>query len=67
VRASDLVRRFLPQDLRGEDGVYVVGFETLEEAFRELLKFGPDVEVLEPQELRERIADTASEVAALYA
>jgi predicted DNA-binding transcriptional regulator YafY len=66
VRASDLVRRFLPQDLRGEDGVYVVGFESLEEAFRELLKFGPDVEVLEPPELRERIADTATEVAALY-
>jgi predicted DNA-binding transcriptional regulator YafY len=66
VRASDLVRRFLPQDLCGENGVYVVGFESLEDAFRELLKFGPDVEVLEPPELRERIAETASEVASLY-
>jgi predicted DNA-binding transcriptional regulator YafY len=67
VRASDLVRRFLPDDLRGEDGVYVVGFESLEEAFRELLKFGPDAEVLEPAELRERIAKTAREVSELYA
>ena len=61
------MRRFLPQDLRGEDGAYVVGFESLEEAFRELLKFGPDAEVLEPPELRDRIAATAGEVAALYA
>ena len=66
VRASELVRRFLPADLRGEDGEYVVGFESLEDAFRELLKFGPDAEVLEPPELRERIARTATDVAALY-
>jgi predicted DNA-binding transcriptional regulator YafY len=66
VRASDLVRRLLPQDLRGEEGAYVVGFQSLEEAFRELLKFGPDAEVLEPTELRERIARTAREVAELY-
>jgi predicted DNA-binding transcriptional regulator YafY len=66
VRASKLVRRFLPGELRGEDGVYVVGFENLDEAFRELLKFGPDAEVLEPAELRERVAAAAGEVAALY-
>jgi predicted DNA-binding transcriptional regulator YafY len=66
VRASDLALRFLPRDLRGGDGVFVVGFESLDDAFRELLKFGPDAEVLEPSELRERIAKTASEVAALY-
>ena len=66
LRASDLVRRFLPRDIRGEDGVYVVGFESLEDAFRELLKFGPDAEVLEPPELRARIAEAASEVAAMY-
>jgi predicted DNA-binding transcriptional regulator YafY len=67
IRASDLVRRFLPRDAHGEDGVFVVGFESLEEAFRELLKFGPDAEVLEPAELRERIAQTAADVSALYA
>jgi predicted DNA-binding transcriptional regulator YafY len=66
IRASELVRRFLPGELREEDGVYVVGFENLDEAFRELLKFGPDVEVLEPAELRERVASAAGEVAALY-
>jgi predicted DNA-binding transcriptional regulator YafY len=48
------------------DGVYTVGFESLEEAFRELLKFGPDAEVLEPVELRDRIAAAAREVAGLY-
>jgi predicted DNA-binding transcriptional regulator YafY len=31
-----------------------------------LLKFGPDAEVLEPVELRERVATAAGEVAALY-
>jgi predicted DNA-binding transcriptional regulator YafY len=66
VRASELVRRLLPQDIRGEDGVYVVGFQNLEEAFRELLKFGPDAEVLEPVELRARISQAAAAVAAMY-
>jgi predicted DNA-binding transcriptional regulator YafY len=66
IRASELVRRFLPGELHGEDGVYVVRFENLDEAFRELLKFGPDTEVLEPAELRERVATAAGEVAALY-
>jgi predicted DNA-binding transcriptional regulator YafY len=66
VRASELALRFLPRDFRGEDGVFVVGFETFDGAFRELLKFGPDVEVLEPLELRERLAAAAREVAALY-
>jgi len=67
LRASDLALRFLPRDLQGGDGIFTVGFENLDEAFRELLRFGPDAEVLEPQELRARIAATASEVAELYA
>jgi predicted DNA-binding transcriptional regulator YafY len=67
VRASELVRRLLPADLRDQEGVYVVGFQSLEHAFRELLKFGPDAEVLEPIELRERLAATARDVAELYA
>jgi predicted DNA-binding transcriptional regulator YafY len=66
LRASELALRFLPRDQHGEDGVFVVGFESLEDAFRELLRFGPDAEVLEPLELRERIAATATEVASLY-
>jgi predicted DNA-binding transcriptional regulator YafY len=66
VRASELAVRYLPRDLHGGDGVFVVGFQSFEEAYRELLQFGPDAEVLEPRELRDRIAATAKEVAALY-
>ena len=36
------------------------------DAYRELLRFGPQVEVLEPLALRERIAATGRDVAALY-
>jgi predicted DNA-binding transcriptional regulator YafY len=66
VRASELALRYLPRDLQGGDGVFVVGFQSLEEALRELLKFGPDAEVLEPPDLRDRIAATAREVASIY-
>jgi predicted DNA-binding transcriptional regulator YafY len=66
LRASELVRRFLPKDLRVEDAEYVVRFQSLEDAYRELLKFGADAEVLEPIELRERIGRAANDVAALY-
>jgi predicted DNA-binding transcriptional regulator YafY len=66
IRASDVVRRLLPEDLRGERGVYVVRFDSLDDAFRELLKFGTDAEVIAPVELRERIAATARGVAAIY-
>lgn len=67
VRASELALRFLPRDLQGVDGIFVVGFQSLDDAYRELLKFGPDAEVLEPMELRDRIAATAREVASMYA
>jgi predicted DNA-binding transcriptional regulator YafY len=67
LRASELALRFLPRDLQERDGVFVVGFQSLEDAYRELLKFGPDAVVLEPRELRERLAATAREVADLYA
>ena len=67
VRASEHALRFLPRDLHERDGVFVVGFQSHEDAYRELLKFGPDAEVLAPRELRERIAATAREVASLYA
>jgi predicted DNA-binding transcriptional regulator YafY len=66
LRAGEIVRRFLPRELQEEDGVYTVRFESLDDAFRELLKFGPDAEVLEPVELRERIATAAAEVVGLY-
>ena len=57
VRVSDEVRRFLPGEPRiEEDGRVVVAFDNLGDAHRELLRFGADVEVLEPPELRERVA-----------
>lgn len=67
LRAGELALRFLPRDLHGSEGVFTVGFESLDDAFRELLRLGPDAEVLEPVELRERIAANAREVADLYA
>ncbi len=67
VRASEEMRRHLPRDRRiAPDGSVVVGFESLAEAYRAVLRFGPDLEVLEPAALRERVAATAREVAALY-
>ena len=51
LRASDLTLRFLPRDQHPADGVFTVGFESLEDAYRELLRFGPDAEVLEPVEV----------------
>jgi len=68
VRVNDDVRRFLPGDPRvDDDGRTVVSFAHLGDAYRELLRFGSQLEVLEPAELRSRIAETGREVAALYA
>jgi predicted DNA-binding transcriptional regulator YafY len=67
VRVAEDVRRLLPGEPRlTEDGRAVVAFEDLGEAYRELLRFGADVEVLEPAELRERVAETGSRVASIY-
>jgi predicted DNA-binding transcriptional regulator YafY len=43
-----------------------VPFQELDTAYRELLTFGSDVEVLDPPELRERMVRAAEEVVALY-
>ncbi|HEY8703840.1 MAG TPA: WYL domain-containing protein [Gaiellaceae bacterium] len=68
IRSSDEVRRFLPGEPRiQDDESVVVTFENLGSAYRELLRFGTDVEVLAPPELRERVAETGREIAALYA
>jgi predicted DNA-binding transcriptional regulator YafY len=67
VQVADEVRRYLPGEPRlTDDGRAVVAFENLGEAYRELLRFGADVEVLEPAELRERIAATSRELASMY-
>jgi predicted DNA-binding transcriptional regulator YafY len=67
VRVDEDVRRWLPGEPRvGEDGRTVVAFAHLGDAYRELLRFGSQVEVLEPAELRDRIAETSREVATMY-
>ncbi|MFB9961982.1 helix-turn-helix transcriptional regulator [Sinosporangium siamense] len=40
--------------------------ETVEVAFHQLLRFGPEAEVLAPAELRDRFADTARRLCAVY-
>jgi predicted DNA-binding transcriptional regulator YafY len=67
VRVAEEVIRFLGRDRRVEpDGRVVVRFESLGDAYRDLLRFGADVEVLEPLELRTRLAETARELVARY-
>jgi predicted DNA-binding transcriptional regulator YafY len=67
VRVAEDVKRWLPGEPRVEaDGRAVLAFAHLGDAYRELLRFGSQLEVLEPHELRERIAATGREVAALY-
>jgi len=68
VRVSDDVKRWLPGEPRVDAaGRTVLAFAHLGDAYRELMRFGAQLEVLEPVELRERIAETGREVAALYA
>jgi predicted DNA-binding transcriptional regulator YafY len=50
----------------GERPTVAARFEGIEQAFHSLLSWGPAAEVLEPPELRERIAAAAVRTAALY-
>ena len=52
---------------RGPKGERTLTFESLDEAQREVLRYGTGLEVLEPAELRARVGDAAREVAELYA
>jgi predicted DNA-binding transcriptional regulator YafY len=52
--------------VRGAKGERTLTFQSLDEAQRELLRYGPDLEVIAPDELRGRIAATAAAVASLY-
>ena len=50
----------------GEKPTMIARFDSFDRAFHGLLPYGPNAEVLEPRELRDRIARTAAETAALY-
>jgi predicted DNA-binding transcriptional regulator YafY len=50
----------------GERPTVIAQFEGNEHAFRALLAYGPEAEVLAPRELRERIAAAAAETVAVY-
>jgi predicted DNA-binding transcriptional regulator YafY len=52
--------------VRSGDGERTLVFESLVEAHRSMLRAGTRFEVLEPAELRARVADTARELAAMY-
>jgi predicted DNA-binding transcriptional regulator YafY len=51
----------------GEPPTVIAQFDGLGQAFRTLIAYGAEAEVLAPRELRERIATAAAETAALYA
>jgi predicted DNA-binding transcriptional regulator YafY len=50
----------------GDWSTVIARYDGLDHAFRSLLTYGADAEVLAPRELRERIAAAASETVALY-
>ena len=51
----------------GERPTVIARFDGLDHAFRTVMGYAPQVEVLAPQELREQVAAAAAETAALYA
>ncbi|HVS85175.1 MAG TPA: WYL domain-containing protein [Gaiellaceae bacterium] len=52
--------------VRERDETRSLAYESFEVAYRELLRRGPDVEVLAPPELRARVADAVRATAAMY-
>ncbi|MBB4964459.1 helix-turn-helix transcriptional regulator [Saccharothrix violaceirubra] len=58
--------RHVPEHPTGEWTEVRVPTESLDHAVFDLLRLGTEVEVLDPPELRRRLADTAAGVAALY-
>ena len=51
----------------GERPTVIAQFDGLDHAFHALMSYGPQAEVLAPQDLRRRMATAAAETAALYA
>ncbi|MER6945125.1 WYL domain-containing protein [Nonomuraea sp. NPDC000554] len=48
------------------DGTVRLGVESVEVAYSQVLRFGPEAEVLDPPELRALVADAAARMARLY-
>lgn len=65
-RAFEESRPRVEVTARGAKGERMLVFESLEQARREMLRYGDSLEVIAPPELRERIAETARGVAAMY-
>ncbi|MFD9320973.1 helix-turn-helix transcriptional regulator [Streptomyces sp. NPDC060053] len=65
---ATLARAVRRDEPAGADGWTVarVPIESVEHAHADFLRLGADIEVLQPPELRERIARTVTELAALY-
>jgi predicted DNA-binding transcriptional regulator YafY len=61
----ELIKQAAPPDTEGWI-TFSVNFESLPQARSRLLSFGTLVEVLEPQELRESLADIAARIATFY-
>jgi predicted DNA-binding transcriptional regulator YafY len=55
-----------PEASGGDWTVCQVAFESADDAYRDLLRLGADVEVVAPRELRDRMHDTAHAIAQLY-
>jgi predicted DNA-binding transcriptional regulator YafY len=66
-RAFEQQRPRISVTVQTEAGRELLEFESLRDAYRALLGRGAQVEVLEPVELRERVAETSRALAALYA
>lgn len=69
MRFAGRFARIEQTDLPGADGWsrVAIRFETEDEAREYVLAYGPDIEVLEPAELREKVIDYACRTVAFYA
>lgn len=65
-RAFEEARPKVDVRVRDGKGERTLVFESLGEAYSELLRFGAELEVLEPPELRARVGEASRAMAALY-
>jgi len=71
-RVADLIHERPPregqsiQELPGGDVIYRVNVRGVDEISWWIMQYGPDAEVLEPKELRDRVRDNAERMVTLY-